>query len=77
MNKYWKWVRNKAPEGEDPDFAARTLFLNGTMTPLRSAGAAYQSGSGGSDPPEQDEPDEEPEEDTDNKKPHRRGRRNT
>jgi hypothetical protein len=26
MNKFWKWVRNKAPDGEDPDFAARTLF---------------------------------------------------
>lgn len=31
MNKFWKWVRNKAPDGEDPDFAARTLFLNGTI----------------------------------------------
>jgi hypothetical protein len=27
MNKFWKWVRNKAPDGEDPDLAARTLFL--------------------------------------------------
>ncbi|MFN2939214.1 head maturation protease, ClpP-related [Lachnospiraceae bacterium YH-ros2226] len=31
MNKFWKWVWNKAPDGEDPDFAARTLFLNGTI----------------------------------------------
>ena len=31
MNKFWKWVRNKAPDGEDPDFAERTLFLNGTI----------------------------------------------
>lgn len=31
MNKFWKWVRNKAPDGEDPDLAARTLFLNGTI----------------------------------------------
>ena len=31
MNKFWKWVWNKAPDGEDPDLAARTLFLNGTI----------------------------------------------
>ena len=31
MNKFWKWVRNKAPDGEDPDLAERTLFLNGTI----------------------------------------------
>jgi ATP-dependent Clp protease protease subunit len=31
MNKFWKWVRNKAPDGEDPDLASRTLFLNGTI----------------------------------------------
>ncbi|MGO5335836.1 head maturation protease, ClpP-related [Bilifractor sp. LCP19S3_H10] len=31
MNKFWKWVRNKAPDGEDPDLSARTLFLNGTI----------------------------------------------
>ena len=30
MNKFWKWVRNKAPDG-DPDLAERTLFLNGTI----------------------------------------------
>ena len=31
MNKCWKWVRNKAPDGEDPGLAERTLFLNGTI----------------------------------------------
>jgi len=31
MNKFWKWVRNKAPDGEDPGLAERTLFLNGTI----------------------------------------------
>jgi ATP-dependent Clp protease protease subunit len=31
MNKFWKWVRNKAPDGSDPDLAERTLFLNGTI----------------------------------------------
>jgi ATP-dependent Clp protease protease subunit len=31
MNKFWKWVRNKAPDGEDPDLFERTLFLNGTI----------------------------------------------
>jgi ATP-dependent Clp protease protease subunit len=31
MNKFWKWVRNKTPAGEDPDLAERTLFLNGTI----------------------------------------------
>ena len=31
MNKFWKWVRNKAPDGEDSELAARTLFLNGTI----------------------------------------------
>ena len=31
MNKFWKWVRNKTPDGEDPDLAERTLFLNGTI----------------------------------------------
>ena len=31
MNRFWKWVRNKAPAGEDPDLAERTLFLNGTI----------------------------------------------
>jgi ATP-dependent Clp protease protease subunit len=30
MNKFWKWVRNKAPDS-DPDLAERTLFLNGTI----------------------------------------------
>ena len=72
-----------------PDEEGGNLFLvNGSMTPLKSAGAAYQTSGGGSDPPEQDEPDEEPEkqqedpeqgpeEDTKNKKPLRRGRRNT
>ena len=31
MNRFWKWVRNKTPAGEDPDLAERTLFLNGTI----------------------------------------------
>ena len=31
MNKFWKWVRNKAPDGENPELAERTLFLNGTI----------------------------------------------
>lgn len=31
MNRFWKWVRNKVPAGEDPDLAERTLFLNGTI----------------------------------------------
>jgi ATP-dependent Clp protease protease subunit len=31
MNKFWKWVRNKAPDGSDPGLAERTLFLNGTI----------------------------------------------
>jgi ATP-dependent Clp protease protease subunit len=31
MNKFWKWVRNKAPDGSDSDLAERTLFLNGTI----------------------------------------------
>jgi ATP-dependent Clp protease protease subunit len=31
MNKFWKWVRNKALDGSDPDLAERTLFLNGTI----------------------------------------------
>lgn len=31
MNRFWKWVLNKAPAGEDPDLAERTLFLNGTI----------------------------------------------
>ena len=31
MNKFWKWVRNKTPAGEDPELAERTLFLNGTI----------------------------------------------
>ena len=72
-----------------PDEEGGNLFLvNGSMTPLKSAGAAYQTSGGGSSPPEQDEPDEapekkqedpdqEPEEDTKNNKPLRRGRRNT
>jgi hypothetical protein len=53
-----------------PEEEGGNLFLvKGSMTPLRSAGASYQTSGGGSDPPEQDEPDEEPEEDTENKKP--------
>jgi ATP-dependent Clp protease protease subunit len=33
MNKFWKWVRNKAPDPNEPDTAteSRTLFLNGTI----------------------------------------------
>jgi ATP-dependent Clp protease protease subunit len=31
MNEFWRWVRNKAPDGSDPDLAERTLFLNGTI----------------------------------------------
>ena len=31
MNKFWKWVRNKAPDREDPDLAERTLFLDGSI----------------------------------------------
>jgi ATP-dependent Clp protease protease subunit len=31
MNRFWKWVRNKTPAGENPDLAERTLFLNGTI----------------------------------------------
>ena len=68
-----------------PDEEGGNLFLvNGSMTPLKSAGAAYQqSGSDdGTDSPEQEEPErgdpkQEPEEDTKNTKPRRRGRRNS
>ena len=71
-----------------PDEEGGNLFLvNGSMTPLRSAGAAYQSGSDNGnetteqeekkeDDSDQKEPEQEPEEDTKNKKPLRRGRRN-
>ena len=33
MNKFWKWVRNKAPDPDNPDKTteSRTLFLNGTI----------------------------------------------
>ena len=31
MNKFWKWVRNKAPTEGVPDSEERTLFLNGTI----------------------------------------------
>ncbi len=31
MNRFWRWVRNKAPDESDPDLAERTLFLNGTI----------------------------------------------
>lgn len=33
MNKFWKWVRNKAPGPDNPDKTteSRTLFLNGTI----------------------------------------------
>lgn len=33
MNKFWKWVRNKAPDPDEPDkvMETRTLFLNGTI----------------------------------------------
>ncbi len=31
MDKFWKWVRNKAPDGSTPDTEERTLFLNGTI----------------------------------------------
>jgi ATP-dependent Clp protease protease subunit len=31
MDKFWKWVRNKAPDGAGPDTEERTLFLNGTI----------------------------------------------
>ena len=65
-----------------PDEEGGNLFLvNGSMTPLKSAGVAYQqSGSdGGTDSPEQEETEQEqePEEDTENRKPRRRGRRNS
>jgi ribosomal protein L12E/L44/L45/RPP1/RPP2 len=69
-----------------PDEEGGNLFLvNGSMTPLRSAGAAYQSASGGDDSSEQDDPkkqeeteqEQEPEEDTKNTKPRKRGRRNS
>jgi hypothetical protein len=62
-----------------PDEEGGNLFLvNGSMTPLKNAGAAYQQSaqSGGTDPPEQEETEQEPEKDTENAKPHRRGRRN-
>lgn len=68
-----------------PDSEGGNLFLcNGTMTPLKAAGAAYQNGSsgGGTDPPKEDNPqqdnpgkEQEPDEDTENAKPRRRGRR--
>ena len=31
MDRFWKWVRNKAPENADPETEERTLFLNGTI----------------------------------------------
>ena len=31
MNKFWKWVRNKAPTEGVPDEEERTLILNGTI----------------------------------------------
>ena len=33
MNKFWKWVRNKAPDPDKPDetIEERTLFLDGTI----------------------------------------------
>lgn len=33
MNKFWKWVRNKAPDPDNPDQTteSRTLFLDGTI----------------------------------------------
>ena len=33
MNKFWKWVRNKAPDPDNPDetIEERTLFLDGTI----------------------------------------------
>ena len=31
MDKFWKWVRNKAPTEGLPDTEERTLFLNGTI----------------------------------------------
>ena len=31
MNKFWKWVRNKAPTEGVPDTEERTLILNGTI----------------------------------------------
>ena len=33
MNRFWKWVRNKAPDPDNPDMAIeeRTLFLDGTI----------------------------------------------
>ena len=65
-----------------PDSEGGNLFLvNGSMSPLRMAGAAYQNGSSSEQKsePEQEEPDQESEqesqEETQNEKPHRRGRR--
>ena len=31
MKKFWRWVRNKTPAGEDPNLAERTLFLDGAI----------------------------------------------
>lgn len=31
MNKFWKWVRNKAPDGAEQESEERTLFLNGAI----------------------------------------------
>jgi hypothetical protein len=57
-----------------PDEEGGNLFLvNGSMTPLKSAGAAYQTSGGGSDPPEQDD-SEKGDEPTQDKKSKRRGR---
>ena len=65
-----------------PDSEGGNMFLvNGSMSPLRMAGAAYQNGSSSEQKsePEQEEPDQESEqesqEETQNEKPHRRGRR--
>jgi HK97 family phage portal protein len=72
-----------------PDAEGGNLFLvNGSMTPLKDAGAAYANGTGGANDPskqeksepeqseqESDEPEQEPGEDTENEKPHKRGRR--
>ncbi|HCW22830.1 MAG TPA: peptidase S14 [Lachnospiraceae bacterium] len=31
MKKFWKWVQNKAPDGEEDSDAERTLFLSGAI----------------------------------------------
>ena len=63
-----------------PDSEGGNLFLcNGSMTPLKSAGAAYQSSGGGGVSTEQEQEEkedtgQEPEQE-DTAKPQRRGRR--